>query len=379
MNKYDVVRYTADHKQQAIDLLRYFSPELPLLQTAYFEWKYERNPYLDPLLYLAFHKGRVVGMRGLWGTKWEVQGQTFVIPCATNLVIVPEHRKRGIVKRLMDVAVRELAEQGYPLVMNLSATTITHIASLSLGWRGVGPLVDMRRGTVRDHVRLPAAWSHTRRRLVRLARQSGDHARRRLLGSRPPFYRFDRAVLKRPIPNLVVESRPRVDAMAALVRRLGQSDRFRHVRDAEYLEWRYQNPLSEYRFVYWQRNGGDIDGYLVLGTKRREHAPEVELYIVDWEAPSFDVRSQLLEAALSWGGFEALAVWAGPFGAEAKRLLLRQGFHETETTISITKPKRTVLVRPTGEVARNGDWHLGGLPLRDIGSWDVRMIYSDGF
>ncbi len=378
MNKYRIGRYTPEYKWQVIDVLKHMSPERVSVLTAYFEWKYEQNPYLEPLLFLALHGRRVVGMRGFWGTKWEVKGERYVLPCASNLVVAPDHRRRGIVKQLMDVAVADLADRGYPFVINLNATNIMHIASLSMGWRGAGPLEDMSQGTIWGRVPLPSAGEPAHRRIAGAARRSIRDARRRLFGNGSPFHRFDRAVHQWPIDGIVVEQRPRSAEMAALVHRVGHDGRLRHVRDPEYCEWRYRNPLSEYRFLYWER-AGTVDGYLVLATKGLQPAPGVELNIADWVGMRFDVRAELLEAVLSWGGFDALSVWAGPFGDQAKSLLARYGFEITETEISITKPQRTVLVCSTRNGDRTAAWTLGSRDLLNITSWDMRMIYSDGF
>jgi hypothetical protein len=273
----------------------------------------------------------------------------------------------------MEVVTREVGAEGHRLVINLSARPVTHLASLSQGWRATGSLEDVRRGTVHDHQVLPGGSA----RLARAWRRVRGYAWRRLTGSRPPFSRFDAAVRERPHPQIAVDRYAWPDAMARLVSRVPYDGRIRHVRDPEYLEWRYQNPLSEYRFLFWLEDGA-IDGYLAVGTRRRAHAPEVEAYLVDWEARTAEVRVGLLDALVAWGGFEALAVWAGPFDRPVKDALLRHGFQRTEQGVSITRPPRSVLVRLLAD-GDAGGWALGDRPLLDAASWDLRMIYSDAF
>ncbi len=377
MTRYEVVPYSDEFQDTVIDISRFLSPDSLERRRAYFQWKFLDNPYVDPMIYLAKSGDRVVGMRAFSGTKWEVDGSEYMIPCATNLVVLPEHRQRGIVRQIMEVAHTDLARRGFPIAINLSARPITHIASLSMGWRGAGPLEDVRRGTISDPRPRPGI-GRVQRRVQRLWRRAIGYAKRRVTGSRPPFKRFDQAVVRSPRHGIAVDRYPWADSMAGLVKRLPYDGRLRHVRDPQYLEWRYRNPLSDYRFVYRQQHGV-LEGYLVIGTKAREHAPEVEAYIVDWEASSAEVRAALLEAVLDWDAFEALAVWQRCFDASVRALLARHGFETTETDISITSPRRTVLMRPLGRADRQDAWTLGGRSLLEIGNWDVRMIYSDGF
>lgn len=378
MNSYDVVPYAPEHKTRVLALLKHLGRTRLPERTAYFEWKFERNPYIEPLLYVSLAGDEVVGMRGIFGTRWEIDGQRHVLPCATNLVIAPEHRRRGIVKQVMDAVMAELCRRGFPYVINTSATSITHLASLSLGWRGIGALGDMRQGTVSDHQLFASTSSPVRRYVTRLFRRGRAYAKRRLFGSRAPFSRFDRATRERPITGVTVQRTPRPEAMAALIERIGHDGRMRHVRDVEYLRWRYQNPLAEYRFVFREGDQG-IDGYLVLSTKRRVHADEVELFVVDLEATTSDARCDLLGTVLGWSGHDALAIWAGGFDSRLATFLIEHDFEPTIPEVSITQPQRTVLVRPTGNCDRNGPWMMGKRNLLNVANWDMRMIYSDGF
>ena len=89
--------------------------------------------------------------------------------------------------------------------------------------------------------------------------------------------------------------------MADLVARQAYDGRIRHVRDARYLAWRFQNPLHEYRFLL---AGGDrLHGYLVLQAYRLSRHGAAN--IVDWEASDPAVRRALLHAAVEWGGFSS--------------------------------------------------------------------------
>jgi hypothetical protein len=182
---------------------------------------------------------------------------------------------------------------------------------------------------------------------------------------------------------MVVEPTPRAGPMAALVAELGGDGRIQHVRDRRYLEWRFQNPLSAYRFLYWA-GGAELEGYLVLQAPARRLGGVVS--IVDWEARDDTVRAGLLDAALAWGRFDDIAVWTDALPATARGLLFDAGFVAAPPAGSIGTAFRTKAVRPTVLVkpVRPGamaprDWDVDGRSLLDLGSWDLRMIYSDTF
>ena len=118
---------------------------------AYLTWKYLKNPYLpDPLIYVVRSEGRVVAMRGMYGTSWVVPGtdRPQVIPCSADTAIAPEHRSTGLFADLTDFMVAGLVERGYRHVINMGATPANHVASIvNLGWRKVGSYEPLVRST----------------------------------------------------------------------------------------------------------------------------------------------------------------------------------------------------------------------------------------
>src|SRR5437870_4760298 len=69
---YAIVRYLPKWKDQILDLQTHLWDPNRRLNAAYFEWKYERNPYgqgQEPLIYMAVFEGLVVAMRGFWVTE----------------------------------------------------------------------------------------------------------------------------------------------------------------------------------------------------------------------------------------------------------------------------------------------------------------------
>lgn len=173
-----------------------------------------------------------------------------------------------------------------------------------------------------------------------------------------------------PNRHLSVERNPRPAAMAELVERIGWDGRMRRLRNRDYFGWRFRNPLSIYRFLFWEDSG--LRGYLVL---RASVYPNPEIAIVDWEAANGEARSELLRAAIRLGGFQSLAIWSSTLPEEARAVLESLGFRPTPAATGIGETRPTVLVKPVGD----NPWTIGGRNLLELGDWDLRLSDSDAY
>lgn len=372
---HEIARYDPSLKEQIVRLQRHLWSDDVRLNTAYFEWKYEENPFIkEPLLHLARSAGRVVGMRGMFGSCWEVgaPSRRILIPCADDFVIDPEHRNHGISGAIMRAAVEDGAVSDYEYAFSLSPGPVTVAASLVAGWRAVESMRPAQRMSPRARVvHRVAAWLRTTPVLWRYA---DPLVRAHRGGVRGPFRALDREA--RPLGGrsstaVRVETVPRADAMADLVARLGHDGRLRHVRDENYLRWRYRDPLHEYRVLV---HGADrLGGYLVLQAHRA--APERGIRIVDWEATTPALGMDLLRAALEWGRFAELIVWTATLPRETDESLAALGFVPTSAGSQL-RGVATTMIRRLRHAPAGADPMLEGRRLLDLASWDMRMIYS---
>jgi hypothetical protein len=372
--EYEIVRYRPEFREGVLRLQPWFSDRS--MGDAYFSWKHERNPFqTTPRAWLAMRGPEVVGMRSFFATRWEAGPDRSVFDAlyADDFAIAPPHRDRGLVTRIMQTAFRELADGPHELAVNLSAGGVTYLGSLAAGWKRV-----LRMEPVGCRSRRAALFSLPHRALRRVPLLRGLPARLMAgaAGLSRPLSGLDRARARgagRITPTIVVETAPRPEAMAELVARLPYDGRIRHVRDARYLSWRYQNPMYEYRFLYREMEGG-VGGYLALQADRTARRPG-RLWIVDWEAADEAVRRELLEAVLRCGGFAELAVWSSTVGPETLGTLQSRGFHPVDVERT-SRGYPCLLVRPIRRGPPLEERSAGGRPLLDRESWDLRMIYS---
>jgi GNAT superfamily N-acetyltransferase len=323
------------------------------------------------LIYLAFVGDKLVGMRGVFGTRWEIgdPAESFTLPYPDDLVIDPAYRGQGLHRVIMDSALDDLARRGYGYVVNLSASRITAQASMNMQWRNAGRVKSSHRRTLRKTAtdfladraqRLPLLWRLAGT-LSTLSGHSGDHLFDRLDA------RFSAQDQRRDTGSLFAQRTPLTREMSQLVARLPRDGRIRHVRDEPFLAWRYGNPLSNYRFLYVGRE--QLRGYIVLQQPPGANADRAN--IVDWEADSDPIRAELLSAAVEYGRFPELCIWQLGASPAATQMIDRHGFKPLRV-----HTEKAILVRSVRDDELNAPWILGGRRLDDANQWDLRMIYS---
>jgi len=370
---YEIVRYRPENKSQVAKLQTHLWTSEPKLATRYLEWKYEENPYAkEPVIYLAFQGSKLVGMRGFYQSKWELGSprQTHAILVADDAVIVPSHRNRRLSTVIMRAAFEDLAKSGHEYVLNLSGSPVTVVSSLAMGWKSAGPLepISLERGL---------NLARKGRRVLKRISFVHRYAESRFLrtpAERDPFAHLDRMSSRKEADAISIEREPRPDAMAELVSHLGYDGRIRHVRDREFLAWRFRDPLSVYRFLYWGTS--PMRGYLVLKCERSGAHHPTRVRIVDLEGTSASVRAGLLDAAIDLGRFQELFAWAATLSDETRKYLLStRGFKPAELDLR-ARGCPCVLVKRVSTQPEGSNWMLGNRRLTALADWDMRMLYT---
>jgi hypothetical protein len=271
------------------------------------------------------------------------------------------------------MALRELENGAYDFDICLGSNQYSSGSALKLGWSIVGELKPVSWQSwlrVRQIARrMPLIPRIYHRLYNRSATQEPSVSAIR------PFHVLDRNYNRTnnfSQSGVVLEEKPRPKAMAMLVDRQGYDGRIRHVRDEQFYAWRYQNPLSVYRFLFLEKT--ELKGFLVLQQAVVDTHSNGAL-IVDWEATSVEVFSDLLEAVIRWGGFSSISIWSMTLAGDMLKVLIKHGFCEagkrrsSEATLFYS-----LIVKP---LHSGGDSSMGGRDLLDISNWDLRPIYSD--
>jgi acyl carrier protein/GNAT superfamily N-acetyltransferase len=367
---YRVVRYSPVYKDTVAEFQKgLWSPDRGL-NLRYLEWKFEQNPYAqEARIYLAFYRDSLVGMRGFYPSRWEWGDPAQQVPIlvADDLLVREDHRNQGLVTKIMKAAFDDLRGANSEFLFNLSGSKLTVLNSIAMGWRSIGTLRPMERRSCG-----PRFFSALKERLDRLPYLN------QLLSDTSngfSFSRLDRMAVAPHAKNGVeveISSEPRADAMARLIRRLDYDGRLRHVRDEPYFNWRFQNPLHEYRFLYV--GGKELDGYLVLKRRLDRPDPCPQVSIVDIEGISIHIQQALLKTAVAPGGFSELIIWTATVSEKILVTLRDLGFRLLDEELVAGLP--CFLVRPINDDQLGKDWRLKDLRLLDPFNWDIRMLYS---
>jgi hypothetical protein len=163
--------------------------------------------------------------------------------------------------------------------------------------------------------------------------------------------------------------------MTELVERISGTGRIRHVRDSEYFQWRFQNPRSRYRYLFWQEYR--LEGYLVLQKYISEYANRNVLNIVNWEASNATIQERLLKVALTvFAKDRELMIWSATLSQTTVALLRKNGFRFQPPPTDVAHFPPAILVRSIAGFHLGSEWILGGRLLLDLASWDLQMLYS---
>jgi hypothetical protein len=304
-------------------------------------------------------------MLGLFGSEWQAgnNNERFITLCGSDLVIHPDHRGQGLFKPLWDEALSHLKSGPYRYLFVLSGNSHSTRITLKNGWKQIGSLIKvtwMAEKTLTRKVRKFAR---------RFSLNSQDHS--------DPFSYFDELIQKELAKGKSshLSDEPNIGAMVNLLRRIGQDGRIQHVRDERYYSYRFQNPLSAYRFLYWGEN--EIDGYIVLQTSHQASSNHSWVNILDWEAKSEKIRRKLLNKVLKSGAFDEINIWAATLREESKQTLRDAGFNFNGSGEEESYP--TILVRAVPEELQTAEWRINGLNLLDLNNWSIRGVFSDGY
>jgi acyl carrier protein len=371
-----VVPYSPAYKDAVAELQRGLWSSDVERNRRYLEWKHEQNPYGSaPRIYLLLRGDELIGMRGFYPSRWQVgaPSRELDVLVADDLVLAEEHRSEGMVTALMQAALGDLRREGVEYVLNLSGGQVTVLGSLAMGWRSAGSLDPVERiesgRRFGPSLRARAASLPV---LGRIARATGLGAS---AGS-GPLARFDARVgeiLAAAGERVELSATPRPKAMADLIGRIAYDGRIRHVRDETFFDWRFRNPLHEYRFLYL--GGSELVGYVVLkwSCAARPSTPRVQ--IVDLEAATGSALEALVEAAVEAGSFSELATWQATRPRAVVDALARAGFEAAAGGGAVHHQPR-ILVRCLAEARPHQEWTLHGVPLLELSRWDMRMLYT---
>lgn len=137
---------TAGDVTGILDTLKLALGETPTLKRtpALWNWKHEENPFGRSIVFVASDGPTIAGVRALM--RWDLVWGDDLIRCvrAVDTATHPKYRRRGIFRRLTELALGTATEDGVNLVFN-TPNEQSAPGYLDMGWSRVSPIgVQMR-------------------------------------------------------------------------------------------------------------------------------------------------------------------------------------------------------------------------------------------
>jgi RimJ/RimL family protein N-acetyltransferase len=383
MSEYEIVQYLPEYKYDVARIEQHLWGTDIELNVKYLEWKYEQNPYrLMPSLYLSMYEGKVVGATGFsWGI-WQVgkSSSRLVVPGNADASIDPEHRRRGLLSRMNVRALEDFAKANLEYTYTFSANPSSAAAILKLGFSSVGNIeIGYRLHASERTIESSSLIARGAQKIANRFR-----ARSRALGlsdelEANPLNLVDKRISQhggRYSEHISVGMSPKPDEMAELIEHIGYDGRLRQVRDQQFFNWRYKNPFSRYRFLFY-KVGSNLKGYIII---RASAFPlDQDIRIVDLEAIDDTSRAELLKAAVDLCTYNTLVIWTDSLSGEGKSILINLGFAITTGGKSLETNHPNIFIYDFCQELSDNPFHYCGIDLMDRKNWDLRAIYSDAY
>jgi GNAT superfamily N-acetyltransferase len=324
----------------------------------WFEWKYERNPYVDHVpIVVATHNGNLVGARSFFPLPVAAENDTYTAYQPCDSMVHPAHQRRGLFTRMTERAIERYDDVdlffNFPNHRSLPG-------NLDLGWRVVGERETYYR------VQNPAVWLSQPRPVESVARSlAGGYTalRDRLADSSATFERS----WNERVPSSV---------LTALADSMTVSE-FHVVRDETFYDWRFENPTRTYRAGVASRDGTPIAAVIYSHQERSDGSTIIRLVdVLPLSAETGTARVSALGELLDDVLRTDADLYTAPGGALPRSLLNARGFHsDARPPLGWVSTSSTHVVRPGG-VEPNG-WTRSGLDLTEPASWRLAACEVD--
>ncbi|WP_049923680.1 GNAT family N-acetyltransferase [Halopiger djelfimassiliensis] len=338
------------------------------LSEAWFEWKYESNPYVEDVpVYVAEHDGTVVGAGGFWVLELHTGSRSTRVVQPCDAAVRPAHRRRGLYTEILGRGLERFDDDGLDIAFDFP-NELSKATFEKYGWRPVE-----RRETF-FRLQRPGALLGDRFDGP-AASLAADGARLLARGYLAAASRRRSAASDRLAIDVERTAGIPAETLAALYRR-AVPDAFHVVRDETFYEWRFENPQWTYT-TYVGRYEGTPIAAIVTGTTVENGAVVTHLTDI---VPLVADRSRtaafgpLLEAVLEASDDAALVV--APSTPIPRAILSAYGFrsdHSLPLSLAATPTVHGVCTLSDGD--DRDRWLVDGKRLPDPDAW--RITFSE--
>ncbi|GEM_PF-6168708 len=319
-----------------------------------FEWRYEKNPYIDkPLNFLAMHDGTIVGHRGFVVQRFSAGDGSHLMVTPCDSLVHPDHRKRGIFSKLVDGSNKGVSEiPSLSMFLSLSPTETTVKVTKEYGFHPIG----------------------RKKKLYRFSLFS-------MLGTEIDHQMINEEGSTRTVISKNVEVEDIVDLMS----RHSDDGKITNHRDEDFYRWRFGEYPGDIVYLYcWE--GEELVGYLSLEKDPISiFGKKIDYYsILEYGYKGIIHLDQIVKTMLSGIRRAPIMYYSFTRDLEETSVFKKHGFKGDESLLVRFLQNRYILdreglpgllLKPTVADAKPRDYFLDGLDTRYPDNWS--LFWSD--
>lgn len=343
-------KYSLDEKESIINILQYVWKDRDYnLRKSLFEWKYELNPLIPCLFFIAKLNNKVVGYRGyvvnpIISSK---SNELSYVACLADAVVHPDFRGFGIFKRLTEYSIMSLKnDYSINIVLALSSNKFSTPGYIKLGWEKI---IDKK----------PIFKLSMQGLFLNLINRDINYKNKDIKIINNTYFSFTNVV----------------DCDLSKVSQLFNNNltanKISVIKTEDWLKWKFSNPTKFYKFALcWE--GEKLTSFLVLEKSKKYWS------IVDYVFDDINIFKMLIIKALKVYKPHILMSWSCTKKEEIIDLFYSIGFkHFQFTTKILSKRLEPILVRSTEPEQNSRVWNHNNFDIRDKESWQISLIESD--
>jgi hypothetical protein len=354
---YEIRNYHPDFKNQIINLEKLLWGENIKENTAYFDWKYEKNPYSKEIIgTVGLYKSKVIGFNGISILKWFLgdKKEFFYTIGSTGSCVHVNHRRKGLHTAMVSFIDKKYKKSKFKSMIGFSGNFASIASGLKAGWTPFAKRKYLRRYNYGEFMK---------REFLKIFNVKSTKIQN-ILG------KYGRIEVTQNVNPM---------AMANLKEKIPMNKNLIYLyQDLSFLQWRFLNPRVKYIFYYiWNNN--KLNGYIVIKYYNRTGAGK----IVDYAYLDVQYFQKILELLITQRHFCLLHILDVNLDKDLAKTLYNFGFHQKDLISKLISKKRKIkkeryfLLKPLKDEKQEDYWYINNLDIRKIENWKLTEICSD--
>jgi len=325
-----------------------------------FEWKYEKNPYIEtPLCYLALDGETIVGHRGFVLQKFLLEENNHLFGTPGDSMIHPDYRRQGIFSEIVDFSTEDIIDKSIAnLFLSLSTTRATTKATKKYGYVPVGERKKLYRFSIKK--------------IFKNRYEGGIDLDTTLSTDRTGH-------------TIEITNELKTDEIVHLMKTSTEDTRLKNARNEQFYRWRFDECPDQHLFLYfWSQ--GSLEGYISM---EKDNFPfyglDIDYYsILEYAYTGLYLFDEMIRTLTKKLHLPFIMSYTTTRKKEEVSILRKFGFKGSESYLINSLQKRGLLdeqglpgllVRPATKTVDESDFHLDDIDTRSEKNWS--LFWSD--